>query len=539
MKRFAVLLLALCWALVPFFTACSEGVATGLDYTLAEKLQKQLLAGSGFSGTAEISLTPVEGREGEAISTKQPILLDWTYLHIRADSTLNTPVEDRVDVFLGSGDSASPLASFAWRDGMAYGQSVLLGESWYALGNPRGEDGLPQAAKDAAANSPLPSLAGFVLPLLANLGDVGAANLTEALSTYTTKLDLWIEAYRKDAVLGKLKDGTTTMEVDYVIPPSAIKAQLKQLVLDLLSDQATLLKLQALMPAEYADLLLQPGMQRFYFFAVDSLPLEGDLTISRTVSVKGDTLALELSLPLYDGVAGAAELRYSRTAGEGDIPGENIIELVSGVQTLRLDYREYSSMTDVTVYQGAFVREITSPDAFKVQEDESSPQNLSAAFTLTNQTTEAADAEGRDTLTHKLALTLAPMLYTTDADGVETPFTDAQKEMYLDFTPIDLTVDASFSGKPSKDASTAIDLSLRLASEKQPQVLDVKFSGKTRKNWVPTALPYESLPLWSSLTPEERTSLETAAAAQAGLMFLPYLALPASPTPAAEATPAP
>lgn len=81
----------------------------------------------------------------------------------------------------------------------------------------------------------MPSIAGFVLPVLTTLQDQ-SDDLSDVLSAYTTRIDLWIEGYRQNAVLGKLADGTTTMEVQYAVSPAAIKAQLKQMVLDLLSD---------------------------------------------------------------------------------------------------------------------------------------------------------------------------------------------------------------------------------------------------------------------------------------------------------------
>ena len=56
-------LLALGMALVMFpFGAVAEAV-TGTDYTVGDKLLRQLQAGSGFSGTLTVESTAVAGKE--------------------------------------------------------------------------------------------------------------------------------------------------------------------------------------------------------------------------------------------------------------------------------------------------------------------------------------------------------------------------------------------------------------------------------------------------------------------------------------------
>lgn len=101
----------------------------------------------------------------------------------------------------------------------------------------------------------------------------GADGLEDVLESYLTRMDLWIEGYRQNAVLGKLPDGTTTMSVYYDVPPAAIKSQAKQMVLDLLSDQVTLARLQEVAGEEMSQLLLNPNLQSYYFSAIDALPL--------------------------------------------------------------------------------------------------------------------------------------------------------------------------------------------------------------------------------------------------------------------------
>ena len=65
MKRFAPRLLTLCLTLALLCTTAFAQTATDINYTVEEKLLKQLQAGSGFSGTLTLEATAVDGRAGE------------------------------------------------------------------------------------------------------------------------------------------------------------------------------------------------------------------------------------------------------------------------------------------------------------------------------------------------------------------------------------------------------------------------------------------------------------------------------------------
>lgn len=584
MKKTLCTLLSLWLCLSTCTLALGEATTVTLDYTIAEKLFKQLESGSGFAGTLTLSLTAREGREKEAITTKNPFLFECTYISVPADSLSGLPAERRYELTFMDGENPRALASLALRSGATYLKSNLLGADWYVL--PEDFLGIPVTMSAPASNaistavggaadatstpestdalfqnpvtsalqglideSAMPALFSFILPALLEAQNHDTSNLADALSTYTTRIDLWIEGYRKKAELGKLEDGTTTMEVQYTIPHAAIQEQLKDMVEDILGDAALLAKLQALLPEEQALLLLNPQLRSFYLYAIDELPLRGDLTISRAVNLEGETLALHLALPLYDQTAGEVTLSYDRKAGTGkDLSEEDIISLESqdaNVQAeykeyqsmslesqnidLRAEYKEYRSMSGVAFYQGTIRREPKNVDSNGVGEDSgaAAPKIFSAAFTLKHdEQLKGKDEENYETLTHDYNLTLEPRLVAMDANGQEAPLTEKAKNTYYQFPAFDLAMNLLFKSKPEKNASTSFDLTLRLSGEDIPQTLDLTFTGKSKARWTPTAIDDKSAQRLSEFSQDEFTTFLTEAGLKTGICFLPFMSLP-------------
>ncbi len=533
MKKIVSLLLALCLCLA----LCAPALATEADYTVAEKLLKQLEYGSGFEGTLTLSA------EGEgALVTAKPLTFDVTCIHVLPSATAQ--VEQRYTLTLRDGDQALSGAELSLRGGQAYLRADLLGDAWYAPDGGEGTDAIADGAGSLLQSSALPGLIGFALSAMSTLPSADA-ELDKVMEEYRTKLDLWIEGYRQSAVLGKLEDGTTTMEVNYDIPPAAIKAQLKQMVLDALDDDALLEKLRAALPEAEADRLLDPMQQNYYFYAIDELPIAQSLTIARKVSLKGDTLSLSILLPLTDSKAGEATLRYDRTAGEGDLPEENVIRLESGNASVRLAYRQYRTMADLTVFQGTLLREPRGASAYAVGAD-TPAKALSATFSVSCQETSGRNDEGKDQLAYDISLSVDPEYTPDDADDEPAEPTDAQREQYVAFPSMEGTLKLAFASNQAKAASTSVTLALAL--EAAGRTFHVDFDGKTKRLWTPTAFDPSAATAWGTLSEDEQSALLAKAALQGGLLIAPYLAAgsgadapteDAAATPEGGATPAP
>lgn len=514
MKRFLCLLMCLTCLLLP---AAHASEANGEDYTVAGKLIKQLWAGSGFSATVSVEVAAKEGTQ--AMSTLKPIVMDVSYIYVRPTAT--ETAEHRADVVLMDGENALSAAHAQLKDGALAVQADVISPDWYSFGEAplqegeaeAGADLLVQLGESLLAQTGMPALASFAGQAAALLQ--GADGLEDVLESYLIRMDLWIEGYRQNAVLDKLEDGTTTMSVYYDVPPVAIKSQAKQMVLDLLSDQVTLARLQEAAGEEMSQLLLNPSLQSYYFSAIDALPLASNMTIGRTVSLEGDTLELHLSLPLYDAEGGEVTLRYDRTRGEGDLPDDNTISLESDLRAISLTYQEYSSMTGVRVIQGTLTSEPRGTEAFTVEEGApaDAQKTLALSFSLKQEESETKDDELRDVYTYDATLNL-------ESEG--------EGDAYVAIPATEITLASTFVSKELKSAATDMEATITLGGDAWDQTYTVTITGRSRQKWEPEELSPDRIYV-SRMTETDVASLLPGAALRFAALMADFLtAVPAA-----------
>lgn len=529
MKRFLCLLMSLMCLLLP---AAHATEADTEDYTVAGKLIKQLWAGSGFSATVSVEVAAKEGTQ--AMSTLKPIVMDVSYIYVRPTAT--ETAEHRADVVLLDGENALSAARAQLKDGALAVQADVISPDWYSFGEAPAQEGeeaagdglLAQLGESLLAQTGMPALASLAAQAAALLE--GVEGLEDVLESYLVRMDLWIEGYRQNAVLDKLEDGTTTMSVYYDVPPAAIKSQAKQMVLDLLSDQVTLARLQEAAGEEMSQLLLNPSLQSYYFSAIDALPLASNMTIGRTVSLEGDTLELHLSLPLYDAEGGEVTLRYDRTRGEGDLPDDNTISLESGLRAISLTYQEYSSMTGVRVIQGTLTSEPRGAEAFTVEDGmpADAQKTLALSFSLKQEESETKDDELRDVYTYNATLNL-------ESEG--------EGDAYVAIPATEVTVSSSFVSKELKSAATDMEATVTLGGDGWDQTYTATITGRSRQKWEPEELSPDRIYV-NRMTETDVAALLPGAALRFAALMADYLtAAPAAsaapePSPATE-TPAP
>ena len=482
MTRLGCLLVALVLCLCLFTSA----MAAQVDYTMAYKLYRQLASGSGFSGTLEVALSANEAAQGSALVTEKPFLIDWDYIFVCP--TASAMPEHRLDATLMDGETAVTDARFQLLNGNLSAQSPLLGEEWVQvpveqLLQPAGEEGSlsAQAVPDVEsllAASGMPSLIKLALPMLLRVQGFADEAQRERLEAVVEKMnlrmDLWIEGYRQNAELGRLEDGSAIVTVSYQVPPANIKAQASQLVLDLLSDDAARQSVADYVDAETAALLLNPEYQPYYFAAIDALPLSSDLTLTRTVDMRGDTVALHLSMPFYDVQGGPVTLRYDRERGEGDLPDTNTLTMESGNRITELSYLTYRSMTDVTVYQGTFRVTDQSAESFAVKSDEEARPLPDVAFTLSRQAVQTREDGDLNVYTDNWQLKLEPNPKGLAPDA---------------FLPLDIQLESRFSSKTPQTSATKVSIHAKITGEERPQVIDLNFEGETRRQWQVEEIP--------------------------------------------------
>ena len=135
MKKIALHAVTLCLTLVLLMSAAYAETATDVNYTVQEKMLKQLQAGSGFTGTLTVESKAVPGRESEALTTLKPLTFDCSYIYVRQDLAAKTPAESRFTLARVDGDQSLGPGELSLKEGALFLTSSLIVENWLALQN--------------------------------------------------------------------------------------------------------------------------------------------------------------------------------------------------------------------------------------------------------------------------------------------------------------------------------------------------------------------------------------------------------------------
>ena len=281
------------------------------DYTLDEKLYKQVKDGSGLRATLKTQKT------GGAFSVLDPAtnaalnaLLPGAELSLRFLSGVGT-LKGQEELELNLLKGGQQLADLHLIKDSQFEQltSSLLGAARYV----DERDGGVLMALLSGKDPTWPGIEGLLFKL--NTAESTWQGLVaQKLDNYLVKLTVWLQGYTRTE---SLKDaaGRPQTRVSVSVPPLQLKAQVKQLLLDVYSDQELLALLAQELDARQTAAWLQPGMMNSFFQALDRLPLEDNLESTRLLDENGLVIENRLTLPL-GGAQGLDRAVYSFTADE-------------------------------------------------------------------------------------------------------------------------------------------------------------------------------------------------------------------------------
>ena len=488
-KRWLGLVAAILMAVSPVLI-----IGAGAESELLYKLQRQLDAGSGLKGTVTVS--GVTGLEG--------LTLDAQYIQQKTQSELSMSLKN-------AGSELAGLAVYhqdgalALDLGLASGKLYSLQKGWESL--------LSRLAAGDTAGWQTPWQSAL-LAILSSNSEEEDAKLAQAAAPYFTKIDLWMQGFAEPPLMEKDPGGASVIKASFRIPSAAFKAELKQLLVDLLSDKTLLPLLWARMTPEQANLYLNPALQAFYFTAVDALPLQGDITMLRRVTTMGQVLETSLSLPL-NGKAG--ETKQISITNKTLVEGELLdCTLTTGDGTLQFTVLEAAaSQPDHMTYSG-MVRYLPA-EIPNWQVDANTPQYAGNALSVTYQasyvTKLSTDADGKSNESYTLDISLAP-----DWSHLSQPVTDEVKAQYVLTEPVQITASATILSAKARNASTSLQAQLRVVSGAN----DWSFSGqfKTTPPWTFQAVDMAAAEKLESLDTNQLNALLTEFLSEPGLLPL-------------------
>jgi hypothetical protein len=207
-KRWLGLVAAFLVAVLPVLTAGASA-----ESALAGKMQKQLDAGSGLKGT--ITASGLTGLDG--------LSLDAQYISQKEQSQLALSLKN------GGGEMAG-LALYEQNGALALDAFLASGKLYSITG---GLESLLNRILAGETGGWQTSLYSAMWNILSPENEEEAAKLNEAAAPYLTKIDLWMQGFAEPSALEKDENGVSFMKGVYHIPVAALKAELKQLMVDL------------------------------------------------------------------------------------------------------------------------------------------------------------------------------------------------------------------------------------------------------------------------------------------------------------------
>ncbi len=281
----------------------------------------------------------------------------------------------------------------------------------------------------------------------------------EYRSLYDTKMGAWINSYA--STTGNTENGTMYTELSCTIPAQAVKAEIKQLLIDLYADEGLLALLREVLTAEEAAAYLQPGMRDTFFTVIDQTKITGDVQITRRYDTQGNLLMDSITLPFAEG-GQLSELKIeNNTTNEGQ-------QWNVAAVTQYGDFSVTGAEIEPGIYTGAIDFAPADVSDFPMGDDAAAADVNPIHFDY-NLDVEIGEDEfdlASDTYSRAFRYTL---LLKPEEDS--------------DMPPQSLTLNAMFSSKSNVRAATALKATLTWTDMNTSASITANLSARTAVTW--------------------------------------------------------
>ena len=481
--------------------------AQAADYTLPEKMKKQLEIGSGLKGSFSVTASGY----GEEV----PLLdaLHRTEFEVRgllADGNLYYCIYQADD-----SENQNNKTEIFSADGSYYAKSDLMGGRTYTI------SGLYQAAD---ALSPLSggegaAITSAAVKLAESATGLMAQEWEKALEPYRNNIELWINRFPVVTDYTTLADGRNCLEISYNIPYAAMTGFIQETLSAIFQDAVLLNLLDGVLTAEQRELYLNPNLAYYYAEVLKSIQTEEDVVIAKATDSKtGKAVGSRLSLPLDAKATGFSLLTAEQEAG-GDstwtLSGETRMISLSLPAEMALDKDFDYEIKFMNLFYGA---EADTPESQALRIRISRKSNGPAVS--------AEDEKTHEDYSFRLSI-------EQDSSMVN----ENRPVKLADFDPIDAELNMHFSGKNAQQSPTTAEVELAYTRGDRTITLSGKF--KSAAPWIVTFPETDGAVNLLAASSEEREGLlkELADNAKKMLMHTPEASIPEASAAAPEATP--
>ena len=334
-------------------------------------------------------------------------------------------------------------------------------------------DPLEMKAPGAQGNAPAYEA---VANLLGIDGEEWTTTWLPVLEKYFLQLDLWLMGYSEPAAVTG-EDGSLHMAVTYQIPADELKAEAKYIIGQMLYDTELQNLLLPYVTMEQRMTYLNPGLVYFYEACIDSLPLQGDIVLSRTMSAQGEIVSAQVALPI-------PALPEKLTEPVGDLAaalfGADYADVLTGIE--RVEFAQNGAKRVIS-FTGANKTITVAADASNPDESTAAydgkltiqpveGQALTADFKLSTSHRIWVDEKYLDHDTSTISFEIEPAAESADFDPVSFAFTvDYRNNPHQanSAVQINYNLDASLPG-----ASVQVEAVLRITPQVTMQNLSTE-----------------------------------------------------------------
>ncbi len=486
MKRLAAVLLS-----VILLSVLSVGSA--VTYTLPEKMSRQLIIGSGLKGT--FSMT-AQG----SVPAFFPAFLSGAEIQVRGISSGS-------DWHYYAYQSDESEKQWARTDLYHHDDNTYLKSDLIPGGPVLMIPGIGQIL-DHATQSTNPSFSSVLWNYL-RMKSSDREDFSDLLSVqYAKTLESWLSAFAAEPSVTKDARGNTLLEMNYVIPASALKEKMLDIAEKLSTDEAFLSFSRSIMTEEQQKLYLNQHLRYFYEEALNSLQFDFDVTLNRTVTLQGDTVSSQMEFPLDPRISGYSALLLEESGGYRSCRLTREAGYIEVIHRQDADFQKDGELT-LWILQKGDPAEANSSFAKKI--------------TLSCQTeTYEEEDHSRSHETQHWNLSILPDLRFVPEE---------EREGFASGEAVSASADLHYYSKYEQSSPTTLEVEATLRGSDWDIAAKGKF--KTASPWIFSPFSVENSANILELSPENLLSYVTSFLKEAEKQLLPN----AQPAEAAESAP--
>lgn len=451
MKRFLCLILCLAMVLV-------AATAQAVDYTLAEKWQRQVAFGNGVKGTVSMSIS------GDAEWAQLLSPLDGAELEVRA---IQKDGRTQYRLYAMKGEDMVGLTRLFSENNTLYLASDLLPDTILRLSTGGDLINLLTGGREGDA----PNWYSAAEKLLNIPESTWKEKWAPVVERYEKELEMWLETFAS-APSVKRDGDTATVLARYDVPSDGLKAQMKAMWHEALADEELQTLLVDQLTEEQRLAYMNPGLQGYYDALIDSLQLGDGVVLEREMTTKGDVVASGVTLPLDKAPGGWTELKLLQRGQETSLT------MTGAESSLQLNLSQTMTTANSTAWSGML----------QYVDGEKLP--LAVDFTLVKIATTSVDADGRS---HQVTSWSLKADQSKDAGECR------------EFQPMELGLLTHMNSRSAQ--INPVNLEIGLSVKLGESDVEVKVSLTTHSPWVLDDLPVGKELDLAAMTEEERAQV--------------------------------